>query len=137
MERVVRSGVYDEEAKEALPFNVLLSRLDAPSSYIVHELRLCTNTLLKSEWAMFRGDVRHIARSVQRGIQRPVLAADGTLEMTFAVETGRTYAVEYSTNLVNWFQLTNFVNTTSTIQSIDTKTANSGHGFYRLGTQVP
>jgi outer membrane protein assembly factor BamB len=93
-----------------------------------------TNTLQNSSWAMFRREVTHQARSIQRGIRPPALAPDGTAALTLTVETGRTYAVEASTNLLNWTALTNFVSASLTNVVVDATAGNFRARFYRLRT---
>ena len=96
-----------------------------------------TNSLMNSCWPMFRGDVRHTGRSLQRAIQKPAVLADGNIGMSLTVETGRTYQVEYSTNLFAWSELTNFVSTIFTNRFIDITATNSTSRFYRLRTEAP
>lgn len=62
---------------------------------------------------------------------------DGTLAFNLNLETGRVYQVEYSTNLVNWSELTNFVSTNFTQQFIDPTATNSAQRYYRLKTALP
>ncbi len=95
-----------------------------------------TNTLMNSSWPMFRGNVKHTARDIQRGIQKPGILADGNVALNLNVETGCVYQVDYSTNLVDWTVLTNFVSETFTNQVVDTAATNSAQRFYRLGTPV-
>ena len=93
--------------------------------------------LMSSSWPMFRGNTKHTGRSIQRGVSRPRVWADGNLAMDFTIETGRTYQVEYSTNVLEWAELTNFVSSTFTNQFIDTTSASSAQRYYRLRTTMP
>lgn len=94
-----------------------------------------TNSLMAdSSWPMFRGNPRHTARSIQRAITRSAVLPDGTFSLDINVETGRTYQIEFSTNLVNWTELANFVSDTLTNQVIDSSAAGVPNRFYRLTT---
>ncbi len=86
---------------------------------------------------MFRGNPRHTARAVQRGISKSAVLPDGTLSLQVNVETGRTYQVEFSANLLNWTELTSFVSDTTTNQVIDATASAVGNRFYRLSTALP
>ena len=54
-----------------------------------------------------------------RGIQDPRVLANGNFAMSVNVETGRTYQVYSSSNLVDWTELTNFASATVTNQVLD------------------
>ncbi len=96
-----------------------------------------TNRLMNSSWPMFRGNGKHTARSIQRGITAPILRANGAFSMNVNVETGRTYQVEYSTNLLDWAELTTLVPDTLTNEIVDSTASNSPQRFYRLSTSLP
>ncbi|HYG36035.1 MAG TPA: hypothetical protein VEC99_14690, partial [Clostridia bacterium] len=96
-----------------------------------------TNTLMNSSWPMFRGNVKHTARATQRGLQTPFALPDGNIAMNLTVETGRTYQVEYSADLVNWSVLTNFVPETFNHRFTDVTATNFAQRHYRLGTGMP
>ncbi len=93
-----------------------------------------TNLLADSPWPMFRGNVKHTGRSIQRGIQQPVVLPDKSFGMTLTMEPTRLYSVEISTNLVDWTELDSFVSSTTTNQFIDTTAPNRSEAFYRLKT---
>ncbi|HEY5914353.1 MAG TPA: PQQ-binding-like beta-propeller repeat protein [Verrucomicrobiae bacterium] len=96
-----------------------------------------TNAVMNSSWPVFRGNVRHTARAIQRAITKPTLRADGAFSMSVNIETGRTYRVEYSTNLFDWAELTALVSQTLTNEIIDTTATASPQRFYRLSTSLP
>lgn len=93
-----------------------------------------TNGLMQSSWPMFRRNPAHTGRVIQRGMAKPQLLADGNFGFNVNVETGRTYQVEYSTNLLDWTKLTNFVSEALTNQVVDTTATNARGRFYRLST---
>jgi outer membrane protein assembly factor BamB len=95
-----------------------------------------TNALTSSSWPMFRGNAKHTARSIQRAIQPPFPLPDGNVSLTFTVEIGRTYQVEYSSDLAMWSMLTNFVSPSSTTQVVDTSATNATLRYYRLTTNL-
>jgi hypothetical protein len=86
----------------------------------------------ESAWPMFRRDLRHNARSIQRGITGPKLLPDGRAAMTLTVETGRTYCVEASADFAAWTNLATFTNSAPTSVLIDRDATNSALRFYRL-----
>ncbi|HYG36666.1 MAG TPA: PQQ-binding-like beta-propeller repeat protein [Clostridia bacterium] len=96
-----------------------------------------TNTLMNSAWPMFRGNVKHTARSIQRGIKKTSPLPDGNFAMNLTVETGRTYKVEYSTDLANWSELSSIVSATSSNQFLDLTATNSAQRYYRLKAGLP
>jgi outer membrane protein assembly factor BamB len=96
-----------------------------------------TNTPASNPWPTFRGDIKHTARAIQRGIQTPSIASDGGFAMVLNVETGRTYHVECSTDLASWSELTNFVSDSPSYQLRDTGVTNFLQRYYRLRTSVP
>jgi hypothetical protein len=53
------------------------------------------------------------------------------LQMSLSGETDATYSVESSTNLLNWTEVTNFVNTNGTFQFIDGTFSNYLQRFFR------
>ena len=96
-----------------------------------------TNAPAANPWPAFRGDVKHTARAIQRGIQTPSITPDGSFAMVLNVETGRTYHVESSTDLASWSELTNFVSDSHSFQLRDPGITNSPQRYYRLHTSVP
>lgn len=54
------------------------------------------------------------------------------LEVTFTNESGRSYTMQASTNLVDWLDLTNFISTNTISVFHDTDATNFGHRFYRV-----
>ena len=93
--------------------------------------------LMSSSWPMFRGNAKHTARSIQRCVSRPRVLLDGSFAINLTVETGRTYQVEYSANLLEWAELTNFVSNTFSNQFVDATSTNAAQRYYRLKTAVP
>jgi len=93
-----------------------------------------TNNLASTAWPMFRRDGLHQARSIQRGITPPEILADRTAVMTLTVETGRSYRVQASVDLVAWADLSNFVSTNNFTQLNDTAATNFPQRFYRVVT---
>ncbi len=93
--------------------------------------------LMNSSWPMFGNNPSHTARSLQRALSAPALLADGNVSMNLKVETRRTYQVEYSTNLLDWTELTNFVSETLTNQVADATATNSPERYYRLRSSFP
>jgi outer membrane protein assembly factor BamB len=91
-----------------------------------------TNALGSEPWAMFRHDVRHNARSIQRGLSLPTLVPGGGVSLTLNTETDRVYSILFSTNLQNWRELTNFLPNHSQTELIDSSSAPAR--FYRLQT---
>jgi outer membrane protein assembly factor BamB len=91
-----------------------------------------TNALGHGPWPMFRHDIRHQARSIQRGLSLPTLVAGGGVSLTLSTETDRVYSVLFSTNLQNWEELTNFIPAHSPTTLIDLSGAPAR--FYRLQT---
>jgi hypothetical protein len=57
--------------------------------------------------------------------------SDLTMRVTVLGEAGSDYAIEISTNLVNWNSWTNFVATNGTFSVIDGAVSNDPHKFYR------
>ena len=96
-----------------------------------------TNTLMSSFWPIFRGNLRHTARTIQRGMKSPAYSLDGGFTMTLNVETGRTYQVDYSTNFTNWAGVSSFSSDTPTCQFNDPSATNSPGRFYCLQTRLP
>ena len=93
-----------------------------------------SNNLASTAWAMFRRDGLHQARSIQRGITSPAILPDGTAVMTLTVETGRSYRVRASVDLLAWTDLSNFVSTNIITQFSDTAATNFPQRFYRVAT---
>jgi hypothetical protein len=81
---------------------------------------------------MFRRDVSHNARSIQRGISPPSFLPDGSAVMTMNLETGLVYRVQGSVDLFNWADLTNFVSGNTASQFIDSSAPAFARRFYRL-----
>ncbi len=65
--------------------------------------------------------------------------ADGRFQLAVFGEMGRSYALEASTNLVNWTPISNFTCTNSPTVIVDTAAMNYGRRFYRIAplTTVP
>ena len=93
-----------------------------------------TNSLQTSSWPMFRRDARHNARSIQRGIGKPFVLLDASIGMAFTVETGRTYRLLTSTDLVSWVSWTNFAPTNFAVPFVDSTATNFSNRYYRLAT---
>jgi outer membrane protein assembly factor BamB len=91
-----------------------------------------TNALGNEPWAMFRRDVKHNARSIQRGLSLPRAHVSGGVSVTMNTETDRVYSVLVSTNLQNWEELTSFTPDNSQTTVIDL--ARMPRRFYRLQT---
>lgn len=58
--------------------------------------------------------------------------SNGAVRMLINGPPGSTYAVDISSNLVNWIQLGTFTNSTGPYQFIDTPPTNNVSGFYRV-----
>ena len=56
---------------------------------------------------------------------------DGRVRLTLSGDTGFTYALEASTNLVNWLTLTNLANLGGTVEFIDAEATNLLARYYR------
>ena len=93
-----------------------------------------SNNLASTAWPMFRRDGLHQARSIQRGITSPAILPDGTAVMTLTVETGRSYRVQASVDLLAWTDLSNFVSTNTVTPFSDTAATNFPQRFYRVAT---
>jgi hypothetical protein len=52
--------------------------------------------------------------------------------LSIALEVGRNYRIEVSTNLRNWATITNFTSTTGALQFLDMQATNSVRRFYRV-----
>jgi outer membrane protein assembly factor BamB len=91
----------------------------------------------KSCWPMFRGNLNHTARAVQRQIQPPQRLPDDSWQINLAIEPGRSYEVEWSTNILDWNVLTNMVSVTCTNQLIDKEVKTAEQRYYRLRTTLP
>jgi len=96
-----------------------------------------TNTLGTSAWPMFRGNGQHTARAIQRGMTSPSFSMNTGLTLTLSVETGRTYQVECSTNLLDWTSLAAFSSDTPNHPFQDAAATNSSQRYYRLSSQTP
>ena len=60
------------------------------------------------------------------------IQTDQLFHITFNVDPGFTYALETSTNLVEWWSVTNFVNDAGLLDISDLTSANDWCRFYRL-----
>ncbi len=58
--------------------------------------------------------------------------ANGGVGMTVTGPAGCIYAVDSSSNLVDWILVATFTNTSGTYQFTDTPATNSAQGFYRV-----
>lgn len=85
-------------------------------------------------WAMFRRGPTHNARALQRSVSQPAPLPDGNVALTFGTETGVTYTVQASLDLVSWSNLDTFVPTNFTTQFLDTGATNFPARFYRLAS---
>jgi len=65
------------------------------------------------------------------GIAAPIMLANGQFQFSFNTATGVNYAVEYSTNLTQWFPLVT-LGGSGPITVIDPNTAGSQQRFYRI-----
>ncbi len=93
-----------------------------------------TNSLTSGSWPMFRRDPRHHARSVQRRLDPPQLLPDGNVVISLSVETGRTYQLQQSTNLLDWTEWISFFSSSVSTQFLDLTATNSAQRSYRLWT---
>jgi outer membrane protein assembly factor BamB len=93
-----------------------------------------TNGLSESAWPMLHRDLRHQARSIQRGIEPPNVLSEGGVSLTLNVETGRNYTLQGSTDLVSWIDVTNFVSDSTRPTVADPDGAVLSNRFYRLRT---
>ena len=59
------------------------------------------------------------------------LLSNGVVQMVLSGQTGSSYAIDGSSNLVGWNPLTNFLITNGTYQFTDTSSTNNPSGFYR------
>jgi outer membrane protein assembly factor BamB len=91
-----------------------------------------TNALANEPWAMFRRDVKHNARAIQRGLSLSTALPGGGATLTLKTETDRVCSVLFSTNLQSWEELTNFVPANPQTELIDSSSAPAR--FYRLHT---
>jgi hypothetical protein len=57
--------------------------------------------------------------------------SNGLVQLVLSGQTGSSYAIDGSSNLTGWNQLTNFLITNSTYQFTDTSATNNPTGFYR------
>ncbi|MGH7968469.1 MAG: PQQ-binding-like beta-propeller repeat protein, partial [Limisphaerales bacterium] len=109
--------------------------------YVAAGTNLCalysTNHLANTAWPMFLHDPRHSGRATQRSIQPPRLLADGNVALTMLTETGLTYSVECSTDLLDWSQLATFSTTAITNEVMDLHATNFPVRYYRLATETP
>ncbi len=64
-------------------------------------------------------------------LKSPMLLPDGQFQCTLVGEATRSYTIETSIDLTNWFLLTNFVSATGTNQFTDTAAPNFTRRFYR------
>jgi uncharacterized repeat protein (TIGR03803 family) len=62
----------------------------------------------------------------------PTLLASGQFQFTFDTATGVNYAVQYSTNLTQWFPLVILGGTGVPMTAIDSNAASSQQCFYRI-----
>ena len=60
-----------------------------------------------------------------------VTVSNGVVQLVITGPVGGAYAIEASSNLATWTQLTTFTNTTGTYQYTDTSSTNNSTGFYR------
>jgi len=79
--------------------------------YLASAMRLYalngTNASDNSSWPMFRKDLQRHSRALQCSILPPVLSPQKEASLTLNVETGRTYTVQWSSDLKAWQDLTN------------------------------
>ena len=66
----------------------------------------------------------------------PSIQPGGQFRFVLLGEPGRSYAIQGSTNLVNWIALTNFISTTGTDQFTDAAAASFNRRFYRAITSA-
>lgn len=92
------------------------------------------NATRMSPWPMYRRDAAHQGRAVQRAIGKPTVGPDGSFAMVFNTEIGRAYKVEYSEDLLNWSELTNFVSTALGTPFTDLTSTGFVQRYYRLAT---
>jgi hypothetical protein len=64
-----------------------------------------------------------------------MLTSEGSFAMLFTTEPGRLYRVEYTTNLLDWLVLTNFISTGPKMQLSDPAPTGSTLRYYRLATE--
>ena len=65
-------------------------------------------------------------------LSNPMMLPGGGFQMTLSGNTNRTYAVETSTNLNDWAQLTTLLYTNGAMIWKDSTATNSGNRIYRL-----
>jgi GH25 family lysozyme M1 (1,4-beta-N-acetylmuramidase) len=63
--------------------------------------------------------------------QSITVLSNGVVQMVLSGQTGSSYEIDGSSNLVNWIPVTNFVNTNGTYQFTDMSSTNNPFGFYR------
>lgn len=59
------------------------------------------------------------------------VSSNGLVQMVLHGQAGSSYAIDGSSNLVDWIQLTTFTNTNGTYQFTDPSSTNNSLGFYR------
>ena len=57
--------------------------------------------------------------------------SNGLVQMVLSGQTGSSYAIDGSSNLVNWNSLVTFTNTSGTYSFTDDASTNHAQGFYR------
>jgi hypothetical protein len=59
------------------------------------------------------------------------LTSDGVVQLELSGQMGSTYAIDISSNLLDWVQLATFTNSTGSYQFMDGSATNRGQGYYR------
>ena len=68
---------------------------------------------------------------IQPVLSQPQVLVEGDFQALLRGNTNRSYLIEFSTNLVNWFTLTNLTYTNALVPFTDSATTNSAQRFYR------
>ena len=93
-----------------------------------------SSPLASSPWPMYQRDLRHSGSGFQLQFGGFSIYPGGAVQLTLAVERGRAYQVEASSDFKLWAPVTNVVSTNLAIEILD----NSGAGpvrFYRARTR--
>ena len=80
-------------------------------------------------FGMLLGSFKNVTNAPVVSVQSAPLAGQAQVMLTGI--SGRNYALDVSTNLVNWAPLTTWTNFTGTADYLDPAPATSGNRFYR------
>jgi hypothetical protein len=81
---------------------------------------------------MFHQNARHTGRVPKSGLTAPQVSHDGAFECMLEVETGQSYSVEVSADLIHWNTAANFSSTNWLVPFRDPDAASVARRFYRL-----